>query len=621
MTVLNRRFFQSPVEKMIAVAMLLSFCTPVLPVNAQQTQQVVPNQAAPKTIEIVAVVNGEKITRQQLAKECLVRFGEKVLENMVYKQLILNACQENQIVITHGDIEKEMTRMAERFRITKDAYVRTMTQRLNTDVNKYYRDVVWPSLALRRLAAPRIKIDPVEIKKRMDAKFGPRVQVRMIVLDTAEKAQQILAAAKQSPDDFGKLAKDHSVDPATASLRGMMRPISLNVFEPEVEETVFRLEPNQISEIVSLKKQFLIFKCERHFQAASLTPEQVAYYEKQTRSELAEERLTAEAGGIMEELQANYKVVNVYNNPELRNQMPGVAAQIGNQTIKVRDLSEECISRHGTQVLEGEINRALLSSELEAAGLQLTQADIDLEVDRAADAYGFIKKDGTVDREKWLEFVTKEDNITVDLYVRDAVWPTAALKKLVSGGVKITSEDMQKGFEANFGKRAEVLAIVCNSDRQAQQVWKLASQNPSKEFFGELASKYSVEPGSRENFGQVPPIARHGGQPQLEAQAFNLEPGELSGLINVGQQWIILKCLGFTEPVVVNPEDVKEELYKDILEKKTRVTMNKRFSEIHGSAQIDNFLAGTTQTGSKATLTSGKNVPRGRLPFARKPKP
>lgn len=589
---------------------------------AQNNGSVAPNQAAPKTIDVVAVINGQKLTRNKLGKECLTRFGEQVLENMVYKQLILNACQENKIVITEGDIENELARMAQRFRITKEQYVQTMTKRLNTDVGKYYRDVVWPALALRRLAAPGIKVDPADIKKRMDAKFGPRVQVQMIVLDDQTKAQQILAAAKDPKNDFGKLAKDHSVDPATASIRGRMRPISLNAFEPEVENAVFKLQPGEVSDVVAIKNQFLIFKCERLYAAAQLTNEQAAMQEKLVERELFDEKLTSESGSIMEELQKRYEVVNVYNDAKLRTQMPGVAATIGNQQIKVRNLSEECIARHGKQVLDGEINRELLTSALNAKQLQVAQADIDAEVDRAADAYGYLTTEGKIDRERWLEFVTQQDGVTVDLYVRDAVWPTAALKKLVEGSVEVTQEDMQKAFEANFGRRVEVLAIVCNSDRQAQQVWKMASQNQSNEFFGELASKYSVEPGSRENFGQVPPIAMHGGRPQLEKIAFGLKTGELSGLVNVGQQWIILKCLGQTEPVVVDPEEVKSDLYKDILEKKTRISMNKTFDKIHSEAQIDNFLAGTTQAG-RAGRTASKAgvVPTSRSPFSRRPEP
>ena len=52
-----------------------------------------PPAAAPKTAEknapqIVALVNGEEISRQQLAQECLRYGGEDVLESIVNRHLI-----------------------------------------------------------------------------------------------------------------------------------------------------------------------------------------------------------------------------------------------------------------------------------------------------------------------------------------------------------------------------------------------------------------------------------------------------------------------------------------------------------------------------------------------------
>src|SRR4029079_8997144 len=81
--------------------------------------------------------------------------------------------------------------------------------------------------------------------------------------------------------------------------------------------------------------------------------------------------------------------------------------------------------------------------------------DIDAEVNRAADAYGFVTKEGKPDTERWLKSVTATPGATVDLYVRDAVWPSVALKKLVGTKVDVTDEDLRKGFESNYGERVE----------------------------------------------------------------------------------------------------------------------------------------------------------------------
>jgi hypothetical protein len=62
-----------------------------------------------------------------------------------------------------------------------------------------------------------------------------------------------------------------------------------------------------------------------------------------------------------------------------------------------------------------------------------------------------------------------------------------------------------------------------------------------------------------------------------------------------------------TEPVVTEFDAVKEHLYQDILEKKLRLAMEDEFLALRGDAQIDNFLAGTSQSG-KALRAAAKQA-------------
>jgi hypothetical protein len=237
---------------------------------------------------------------------------------------------------------------------------------------------------------------------------------------------------------------------------------------------------------------------------------------------------------------------------------------------------------------------------LEANGMQVTQGDVNYEIDRAATSLGYVNEDGEVDMARWLAFVTSNEPDKIDFYIEDQVWPTVALKKLVQAGVEVTDEDLQKGFEANFGPRVEVLAIVANDHRHALKVWNMASANPEATYFGQLANQFSVEPASKANFGEVPPIQKHGGRPELEAEAFSLDVGEISKVVQVGENWIIMYCLGRTQPRVTEFEAVRDELDANIREKKLRLAMGKRFQSMREDAQIDNFLAGTSQTGKAA---------------------
>jgi parvulin-like peptidyl-prolyl isomerase len=181
------------------------------------------------------------------------------------------------------------------------------------------------------------------------------------------------------------------------------------------------------------------------------------------------------------------------------------------------------------------------------------------------------------------------------------VWPSAALKKLTDGRVEVTAEDLQKGFEANYGEKVRCRAIVMGSLRRAQEVWDKARQNPTAEFFGDLAEEYSIEPSSRSLRGEVPPIRKYSGQPQLEEAAFALVDGQLSGIIQVADKFLILRCEGRTEPIGVTMAEVQVELQRDILEKKTRLAMSDEFDRLRSGARIDNYLAGTSQAPVKSS--------------------
>jgi parvulin-like peptidyl-prolyl isomerase len=303
---------------------------------------------------------------------------------------------------------------------------------------------------------------------------------------------------------------------------------------------------------------------------------------------------------LFDRLEKTTKIVNVLNDAERRRQMPGVAAIVNNRKVLVNQVAEEAISRFGNDMLDTEINRAILLQAMKQKGVSVSEENLNQEIYRAAKSFGFLNKDQTVNEAKWLNYVTKGDAEKEMFYIEDEVWPTVALKQLVRQSVSVTKEDIQKSFEANYGPRVEVLAIVANDHRKALSVWNMASANPTREYFGELAHQYSIEPASQANYGVVPPIQRHGGRPELEKEAFNLKRGEISKVVQVGEHWIMLLCLGRTEPVVTDLDAVRDDLSEDIMEKKLRLAMSQEFQQLRANAQIDNFLKGTSQPGRAA---------------------
>jgi len=569
-------------------------------------------------LKIVAVVNNEQVTREQLGNECLRHYGQEVLESMINKQLIGEQCKRQNIVISRADVAAEIERMAQRFGLTTKQWLEMLKQERGITPLQYASDIIWPTLALRRLAGERLKVTGQELQEVFDMQYGEAVRARLIACNDLPTARKIRQTAAAKPDDFGELAKKHSVD-SSASVKGLIQPIRKCGSFKEIEQAAFNLADGEVSQVIPAAGQYVILKREGLVPAAKVDLKQVA---PQLEEIVRERKMRALAGEVFLQLQKQSKVEDFLKEPARGRNMPGVAAVIDSRQITMRDLAEQCIDRYGEQVLEGTINRKLLEQACKKRNITVSKEEIDREVVRAAAEMVPPKQDGSPDVETWLKTVTERQNVTVDVYRNDAVWPSVALKKLAGEDVKVTEEDLKKGYESNYGPRVRCRAIVMANARRAQQIWEKARQKPTVENFGTLAEQFSIEPQSQQLRGEVPPISRHGGQPLLEEQAFSLKPGDLSSIVQVGDKFVFLFCEGYTEPVNVSIsfQEVRDEIYKDLHEKKLRLAMAECFEQLQDAATIDNYLAGTSKSpkeksaGAAASRSAGGKQATGSSP-------
>jgi parvulin-like peptidyl-prolyl isomerase len=570
--------------------------------GAQQASAALPRRERPQH-DVMAVVNGQDIRRDALASACVERFGEEVLEGLVNKWLIKHHCQNRGLVVSDEEIEAEITRMAARFKIGREQWIDMLERERGINQEQYKRDILWPTLALRKLAADQLTVSEEELTKAHEARFGPAVKCRLIVVPDRQLAEQLHRQVSERPADFARLAMQHSVDVNSASIGGLIQPIRHHVGDPAIEQAVFALKPNQISSIIPIGEQFAILKCEAHEPARNMPVENVR---EELTEQIKEEKLREVAGVTFENLQKTAHVQNVWNNAQLRAQMPGVVATINGQPIPYQELAEECLLRYGEEVLDVEISHLLLQQELAKANIAVNDQDLNAEIVHAAKLAGVVDAQGQPDFNKWFQMATEEQGVSKEQYLRDSVWPSAALKKLTGASIQVTDEDLQKGYEANYAQRVRCRAIVLGNMRRAQEVWAKARQNQSMDYFGDLAEEYSIEPTSKSLRGEVPPIRRHGGQQQLEEVAFALSPNELSGIVQLGDKFVILKCEGRTNPVDIKFQEVRQILHQDIYEKKLRMAMGGKFEEIRSRARIDNFLAGTSQSPDRVKPEAGE---------------
>jgi parvulin-like peptidyl-prolyl isomerase len=579
------------------------------PRSAQPTAQApVAKPAAPAAPlkDVVATVNGEQIKQTELAAECMRHYGSDVLETMVNKFLITSACKKQNIAVTEAEVKAEVDRMAEFFGVPTDKFLEMLEKERNIKPDQYARDIIWPTLALRKLAASQLTVSAQEIREAYETQYGPAVQCRLIACETMETAKSVREKALANADDFGNLAKQYSVDPNSASAKGLIQPIRKHMGDKKIEDAAFRLQAGAISDIIPVADQFVILRCEKHLPARDVKLE--GKIQQVLVEAIRDKKLRLVADDVFANLQKQSQVEQIFNDPDKRAAQPDVAAIVNGQQLTTRDLAAECIKRHGPEVLEAMISRRLLEQACRQKKIQVTPADVDAEIMHAATLMGKMK-DGQPDVQGWLAEVA--NGVPVDLYKHDSVVPSVMLKKLVGQGIEVTEADLQKGFEANYGPRVRCLAIVIDNQRRAQEVWDKARKNLSEKTFGDLAEQYSSDASTRVLRGEIPPIQRHGGEPLLEKEAFALNDTDpLSGIIQVGDQFVILYYQGLTQPSVPDFGTVKSDIHNDLYEKKLRIAMASEFDRLQSSARIVNELTGATQIPREAATAKTTAKPK-----------
>ena len=276
----------------------------------------------------------------------------------------------------------------------REQWLELLERERGISAQEYARDIVWPTLALRKLAASQVQPSAEEIDRAMERDFGASVNARLIAVSSQELANELHQKLQADPSLFARLAIEHSIDINSASVGGLIQPIRRHIGDQGIEQAAFALQPGQISQVIPVAGQFVILKCESHNPPRQVNRAEV---EKQLVEKITDEKLREESHKLFGELQKTATLVNVYNNPELRTTMPGVVATVNGDRITMKELGDECLLRHGEEVLEGEISQLLLEQSVKKANITITEADLEAEVRHAAELAGVVDEQGNAD--------------------------------------------------------------------------------------------------------------------------------------------------------------------------------------------------------------------------------
>lgn len=275
------------------------------------TARISGNQPALRS-QPVAKVGSVVISEDELARECLALYGPEVLENVVNRAIIQQACQKAGVVVEQAEVHAEVEKIAKRFNLDTKTWYEMLQAERKMNPNQYRRNVIWPMLALRKLAGQQTQLTQAEVQKAFVRDYGPRVKARMIMLDNLNRAQKIWDDVKRNPADFERKARDYSIEPSSRALGGAIQPIPQYSDNESLWKAAFKLKEGEISGIIQIGlSRYAILLCEGYTEPVVTSIDEV---KNQLLDQLAEEQAQEAVARVFDKLKKETRVDNYITN-------------------------------------------------------------------------------------------------------------------------------------------------------------------------------------------------------------------------------------------------------------------------------------------------------------------
>jgi peptidyl-prolyl cis-trans isomerase C len=162
-----------------------------------------------------------------------------------------------------------------------------------------------------------------------------------------------------------------------------------------------------------------------------------------------------------------------------------------------------------------------------------------------------------------------------------------AIQKLISN-IQITEEEQKSYYAENktqFAAEAEVSArhILVKSEEEGNEVLKAIEGGLD---FSEAAQKYSTCP-SKERGGDLGSFGRGRMVPEFEEAAFNLNEGEMSGLVQTQFGFHIILTDKKTEGAEKAYEEVEGEIKQALMREKQTVVYSTKVEDLKSKFKVE----------------------------------
>jgi peptidyl-prolyl cis-trans isomerase C len=296
--------------------------------------------------------------------------------------------------------------------------------------------------------------------------------------------------------------------------------------------------------------------------------------------------------------------------------LPAVVAKVNGQDIKKADLLEEAKQLRGQflqrgarpemldgqtfyrQVLDGVIARTLLESEARAAGVAVTDEDVQKEITTLRGQFPSPEIFDKAMAAQGLDEAKLKENLKRQLLVKKFVEAKVLKGDPTEQEVKVFYDQNQEQMKQP--ERVHLRHILVKADAKAPEADKqkarakaeaLLARAKGGEDFAKLASENSDDPGSKQRGGDLDWVVRGQTVEPFEKAAFALQkPNELSPVVETQYGYHVIQLLERKPAEVMPFEQVKERIGTFLKQRQSQDQFQAHLKELRAKAKVEVFI-------------------------------
>lgn len=261
--------------------------------------------------EVVARINDEVITKDDLYNVLVAKGGEEQLDTLIYEIIINAEAKKAKIEISAEDIQAELDGMIESYG-GEDTFNEVL-EYYGYDMEEMEKNIEM-NLKIKRLLEPNLEISDEEIneyfeKNKEEFKIEEQVMAKHILVEEENEADDIYQRLENG-ENFEELAMEYSID-GSAETGGDLGYFGRNEMVKEFEDVAFSLKIDEISKPVKSGYGYHIIKLIDKIESED---PKLDDYEEIIKDRILEENLSDLYEDWYNEIVEDYKIEKTLSN-------------------------------------------------------------------------------------------------------------------------------------------------------------------------------------------------------------------------------------------------------------------------------------------------------------------